>query len=43
MRKIVVNPDIPDAVSRTECECIATPATVGVPAVVAELLAEAHA
>lgn len=39
-RKIVVNPEIPDIVPRTVFECIARPATEGVPAVVDSLLKE---
>ncbi len=42
-RKIVVNPDIPDVVPRTVFECIARPATEGVPAIVEMLLKEAAA
>lgn len=38
-RRIVVNPDIPGEVSGLEFETVAKPATVGVPDVVAELLA----
>ena len=38
-RRIVVNPDIPEGVSGPAFETVATPATVGVPEVVARLLA----
>jgi NAD-dependent deacetylase len=38
-RRIVVNPDIPERVSGPAFEVIAKPATVGVPEVVAKLLA----
>mgnify|MGYP006269941747 CR=1 FL=1 len=40
-RRIVVNPEVPDLVPRDVCECIAKPASVGVPEVVAGLLREA--
>jgi NAD-dependent deacetylase len=40
-RKIVVNPDIPDMVPRALFECIARPATEGVPAIVEMLLQDA--
>lgn len=39
-RRIVVNPAIPDQVSGMAFEAVAKPATIGVPEVVAELLAE---
>jgi len=42
-RRIVVNPDIPERVSGPEFEVIAETATVGVPQVVAELLASTRA
>jgi NAD-dependent deacetylase len=38
-RRIVVNPDIPDRVAGPAFEVVAKPATVGVPEVVADLLA----
>ena len=38
-RRIVVNPDVPDEVSGPAFEIVAKPATVGVPDVVADLLA----
>ena len=38
-RRIVVNPEIPEAVARAVFEAVAKPATIGVPEVVAELLA----
>ena len=37
-QRIVINPDVPDLVPRDVCECIATPATEGVPALVESLL-----
>jgi len=40
-RRIVVNPEIPEAVAGAGFEAVAKPATVGVPEVVAGLLAEA--
>jgi NAD-dependent deacetylase len=40
-RRIVVNPEIPDMVAGAGFEAVAKPATVGVPEVVAELLAGA--
>jgi NAD-dependent deacetylase len=40
-RRIVVNPEVPDLVSRDVCECIAKPACAGVPALVDSLLEEA--
>ena len=40
-RRIVVNPEIPATVAAGRCEAVAKPATVGVPEVVAELLAAA--
>ena len=40
-RRIVVNPEIPDMAARVGFEAVAKPATVGVPEVVAELLAGA--
>ena len=39
-RRIVVNPEIPEAVAGAEFEAVAKPATVGVPEVVAGLLGE---
>lgn len=42
-RRIVVNPDIPERVSGPAFDVVAKPATVGVPGVVVELLAAAHA
>jgi NAD-dependent deacetylase len=38
-RRIVVNPEVPEGLSGAGFEVIAEPATVGVPALVAELLA----
>ncbi len=40
-RRIVVNPEIPDMAVRGGFEAVAKPATVGVPEVVAKLMAEA--
>ena len=40
-RRIVVNPEVPDLVPREVCECIAKPATEGVPELVASLLRDA--
>ena len=40
-KRIVVNPEIPEAVAGAGFEAVAKPATVGVPEVVAGLLAEA--
>jgi len=40
-RRIVVNPEIPEAVAGAGFEAVAKPATVGMPEVVAGLLAEA--
>ena len=42
-RRIVVNPEIPEAVAGAGFETVAKPATVGVPEVVAGLLAETTA
>lgn len=42
-RRIVVNPDIPGTITGAGYETVAKPATVGVPEVVAELLATATA
>jgi NAD-dependent deacetylase len=42
-RRIVVNPDVPERVAGSAFEVVAKPATVGVPEVVAELLAAAGA
>ncbi len=39
-RRIVVNPDVPEPMNGPRVEVIAKPATVGVPQIVAELLAE---
>jgi hypothetical protein len=39
----VVNPDVPERVAGSAFEVVAKPATVGVPEVVAELLAAAGA
>ena len=40
-RQIVVDPHIPEAIVRTSFECIAKPASVGVPRIVRELLQDA--
>jgi len=40
-RRIVVDPQIPEAISRTVFECLAKPASEGVPLIVAELLRHA--
>jgi NAD-dependent deacetylase len=40
-RRIVVNPEIPEAVTGSGFEAVAKPATVGVPEVVEGLLADA--
>jgi NAD-dependent deacetylase len=37
-RRIVINPEVPDLVPQDVCECIAKPATEGVPELVASLL-----
>ncbi len=42
-RRIVVNPEIPEAVAGAGFEAVVKPATIGVPEVVAELLAETTA
>ena len=42
-KRIVVNPEIPEAVAGAGFETVAKPATVGVPEVVAGLLAETTA
>ena len=41
-RRIVINPEVPDLVPQDVCECIAKPATEGVPELVASLLREAE-
>jgi len=40
-RRIVINPDVPDLVPQDVCECIAKPASEGVPELVENLLREA--
>ena len=40
-RRIVVDPQIPETISRTTFECLAKPASEGVPLIVAELLRHA--
>ena len=40
-RRIVIDPQIPDTITRTSFECLAKPASEGVPLVVAELLRHA--
>ncbi len=40
-RRIVVNPEVPDLVPQDVCECIAKPASEGVPELVASLLSAA--
>jgi NAD-dependent deacetylase len=42
-RRIVVNPEIPESVAGKGLQAVAKPATIGVPEVVAELLAETTA
>ena len=42
-RRIVVNPEVPDAATGPGFKVVAAPATVGVPKVVAELLGDARA
>lgn len=37
-RRIVINPEVPDLVPQDVCECIAKPASEGVPELVASLL-----
>ena len=41
-RRIVIDPDMPDLVPQDACECIAQPASTGVPQLVARLLEEAR-
>ena len=40
-RRIVIDPHIPESIVRTAFECIAKPASVGVPGIVRELLQDA--
>lgn len=40
-RRIVINPEVPDLVPQDVCECIAKPASEGVPELVASLLSAA--
>lgn len=40
-RRIVIDPEVPDLLPHDVCECIAEPASTGVPAVVARLLEQA--
>jgi NAD-dependent deacetylase len=42
-RRIVINPEVPDLVPQDVCECIAKPASEGVPELVASLLRDARA
>jgi NAD-dependent deacetylase len=42
-RRIVINPEVPDLVPQEVCECIAKPASEGVPELVASLLRDARA
>ena len=41
-RRIVINPEVPDLVPQDVCECIAKPASTGVPELVASLLRNAR-
>lgn len=42
VRRILVNPEIPELVPKDVCECIEKAATVGVPEVIERLLSEAE-
>jgi NAD-dependent deacetylase len=42
-RRIVINPEVPDLVPQDVCECIAKPASEGVPELVTSLLCDARA